>query len=604
MTQGRAARRRRAHRRRNRTPVGLPRCTADERQQMSRGPDELSAMLARIDGRGYKAYREIEGVYEFPSHKLHIDHVQGDPFAAPSRVRLVVPQSAAGFDAELFSNADRNRALCDYVTRAAAAACDRLSKRTGTGRGGLIAIERPGQEVLERTSVLMDETRVEARISVGLPARGRRVLGREASNILVDRLTDVVRASLLAAHLDRSAARRHVEAVEDQCALRRALAERGLVAFIGDGSRLPRRSGVDARAMQEGVVEFVSPDTLRVEFDVPNAGRVSGMGVRDGVTLIVGGGYHGKSTLLSAIELGVYDHPPGDGRERVVTVADAVKIRAEDGRSVRGVDISPFISNLPFGRDTEAFTTDDASGSTSQAANIAEALEYGTSLILIDEDTSATNFMIRDHRMQELIAKNKEPITPFIDKVRQMHDELGVSVVIVVGGVGDYFDVADTVVAMDSYRPLDVTDRAHAIAARYAAERRPEGGETFGNVTRRAPIAGSLDPSRGRRPEKVDAKGLSTILFGRTRLDLSACEQLVSVAQTRAIGDALVLAAKRFMDGRRSVSEVLDLIELELSRRGLDALSPLRSGGYARPRRQELAQALNRLRTLRVNRLT
>lgn len=356
--------------------------------------------------------------------------------------------------------------------------------------------------------------------------------------------------------------------------------------------------------MQEGVIEFVSPDTLRVEFDVPNAGRVFGMGVPDGVTLIVGGGYHGKSTLLSAIELGVYDHAPGDGRDRVVTVADAVKIRAEDGRSVRGVDISPFISNLPFGRDTEAFTTDDASGSTSQAANIAEALEYGTSLILIDEDTSATNFMIRDHRMQELIAKDKEPITPFIDKVRQMHDELGVSAIIVVGGVGDYFDVADTVVAMDSYRPLDVTDRARAIAARHAAERRPEGGETFGNVTRRAPIAESLDPSRGRRPEKVDAKGLSTILFGRTRLDLSACEQLVSVAQTRAIGDALVLAAKRFMDGRRSVPEVLDLIELELSRRGLDALSPVRSGGYARPRRQELAQALNRLRTLRVNRLT
>jgi len=569
-----------------------------------REPQDLESTLRRIDGRGYKAYKDIEGSYRFPSHTLHIDHVQGDPFAAPSRVRLVVPQSTAGFAEDLFSTPPRSRALCDFLTRAVSRACEESSRRAGTGKSGLIAVDRPGQEVLERTSVNVSSAEVEARIVVGLPASGRRVRGRDATRILIDEIPEIVRRSLVAASLDANDLRWHVETVDDQTALRNALKEAKLVAFVGDGSVLPRRSGVDPRPMGEGAVVFESPPSLRREFALPNAGLVTGMGVPEGVTLIVGGGYHGKSTFLAALELGVYDHAPGDGRERVATVVDAVKIRAEDGRSVKGVDISPFITNLPFGRDTTDFSTDDASGSTSQAANIAEALEYGTSLLLIDEDTSATNFMVRDHRMQELVAKDKEPITPFIDKVRQMHEELGVSTILVVGGVGDYFDVADTVIMMDSYLPVDVTDGARAIAAKYAAERRPEGGEAFGRVSSRAPIPQSLDPRRGRRPEKVDAKGLSTILFGRTPLDLAALEQLVTVSQTHAIGDALVLMMKRFMDGRRTVAQVLDLLEAEFDENGLDALSRFRLGSYARPRRQEVAAALNRLRTLRIEQVS
>ncbi len=567
---------------------------------MSWTPEDLEATLHRLDGRGYKAYRDIEGSYRFPMFTLHIDHVQGDPFAAPSRVRLVVSQDAARFDPTLFATPARNRALADFITRAASTVCDDRSRRTGTGKGGLIAIDRPGQEVLERTSVAVDDSEVEARITVGLPAAGRRILGRRAAEILIDDVPRIVDAALVASNLDAAAVRRHVEAVQDQAFLRDALAQEHLVAFVADGAILPRRSGVDPRPMGEGAIPFEAPPSLRREFTLPNAGPVTGLGVPEGVTLIVGGGYHGKSTLLSAIELGVYDHLPGDGREATVTVKDAVKIRAEDGRSVRGVDISPFITNLPFGTDTRNFSTDDASGSTSQAANIAEALEYGTSLLLIDEDTSATNFMIRDHRMQELVAKEKEPITPFIDKVRHLFDEHGVSTIIVVGGVGDYFDVADTVVMMDAYRPIDVTERAREIARKHAAERTPEGGGSFGHVSARAPIPGSLDPRRGRRPEKVDAKSLTTILFGRTPLDLSAVEQLVSVSQTRAVGDALVLMMKRFMDGRRTIAEALDLLDREFDERGLDALSGRRLGHYARPRRQEIAAALNRLRTLRI----
>lgn len=568
----------------------------------TRDLSDLESILPRIDGRGYKAYKDIEGSYLFSNFTLHIDHVQGDPFAAPSRLRASVPEETAGFPPELYATPAANRALCDFLSRRMAVRCGERSRRRGSGKSGAISIDTPGQEVLERTSVNVSDAHVEARISVGLPAAGRRILGREAAAILLEDLPGAVSAALAYSALDTEKLREHIEVVEDQVHLREKLRDSGLVAFVADGSILPRRSGVDQRPMGEGAVVFRSPESLRREFELPNAGRITGMGVPEGVTLIVGGGYHGKSTLLSAIELGVYDHLPGDGRDRVVTVCDAVKIRAEDGRSIRGVDISPFISDLPYGKSTRDFSTDDASGSTSQAANISEALESGASVLLIDEDTSATNFMIRDHRMQELVAKEREPITPFIDKIRQMHDELGVSTALVVGGIGDYFDVADTVIMMDSYVPFDVTARARSIASEHPADRTPEGGESFGHIAPRAPVRESLDPRRGRRPEKVDAKGLTTILFGGATLDLSALEQLVSASQTRAIGDSLLMM-KRFMDGRRTVSEILDLVEGELDAQGLDALSPRKLGAYARPRRHELAAALNRLRTLVVRQL-
>ena len=568
-----------------------------------RSAEDLAAELRRIDGRGYKAYKDIEGSYAFPTHTLHVDHAQGDPFAEPSRVRLEVPQARAGLPAALWRGRVRNRALCDFLTRAASEACWRVSRREGTGKSGLILIDAPGQEVLERSSVSVDDRRVEARIAVGLPAAGRRILGESATDILCHRLPAVVEAALAAEGIDLEAAARHVEAAEDQSWLRGQLHASGMVAFVGDGSVLPRASGADTRPMGSGAVPFESPESLRCEFALPNRGRVAGMGIREGITLIVGGGYHGKSTLLSAIELGVYDHCPGDGRELVVALGDAVKIRAEDGRSVRRVDISPFIANLPLGKGTGDFSTEDASGSTSQAANIVEAVESGTSLLLIDEDTSATNFMTRDRRMQALVRKEKEPITPFIDKARQMFDELGVSTVIVVGGVGDYLDVADTVIMMDSYRPLDVTTEAERVVSTYASERDREGGERFGSVSRRAPDPLSLDPRRGKRSEKVSARDTSTLVFGRETIDLSAVEQLVSASQTRAIGAALLMMSKKLMDGRRTVGELLDLLDSTIDERGLDALSPLRLGNYARPRRQEIAAALNRSRALRIGRV-
>ncbi len=240
----------------------------------------------------------------------------------------------------------------------------------------------------------------------------------------------------------------------------------GLVAFIANGAILPRESGVSEKPLTQGALPFLAPPSLEIEVELPNQGKIKGLGIKKGITLITGGGFHGKSTLLKALERGIYNHIPGDGREGVVTLESAVKIRAEDGRFIASTDISPFISNLPFNLDTQKFSTPNASGSTSQAANIIEALESKSKLLLLDEDTCATNFMIRDKRMQTLIHKEDEPITPFIDRVKELYTSFGVSTILVLGGCGDYLEVADTVIMMKNYKPLDVTLPAKKIIKR------------------------------------------------------------------------------------------------------------------------------------------
>ncbi|MCD6451736.1 MAG: ABC-ATPase domain-containing protein [Acidobacteria bacterium] len=568
-----------------------------------RTEQDLTRILRRIDRRGYKAYKDIEGVYSFGRYRLFIDHAQGDPFATPSRIRVRVPAEVAGFPPDTYRSKSRKVGLSDFLTRIFRGNIKRYSKGIrGSGNSGLIEIDAPGQEVLERTSIIVDPAFIEARFAMGLPARGRTIAARDAEDMFFRELPRIIEESLIFSRLDRDRLYRHIETVEDADFIRGKLDELGLVAFLANDSLLPRASGVDESPMRgENVVLFRSPASLEVTIETPNKGKVSGMGIPKGVTLIVGGGYHGKSTLLRAIELGVYNHIPGDGRELVIANPKAVKIRAEDGRRVEKVDISPFINNLPFGKDTTAFSTDDASGSTSQAANIIEALEVGAELLLIDEDTSATNFMIRDHRMQELVAKDKEPITPFIDKVKLLYRDCGVSTVLVLGGSGDYFDVADYVIKMEDYLPHDVTVEAHRIAEKYKAERKMEGGDHFGKPRLgRIPLPGSLDARRGKREVKLSVKGKHTIIFGRQTIDLSAVEQIVDVSQTRAIADAIIYARNRYMDGRRTLREVVDLLERDIEAKGLDVINPLPLGIYARPRRFEIAAAINRLRGLTI----
>jgi predicted ABC-class ATPase len=578
--------------------------------------ESLQRHLRQLDNRGYKAYKDIEGNYDFSEFTLIIDYVQADPFAFPSKFRVRVPPNIAQIPGELFNSRSREIALRDYLTRQFDQAAHSISIKRGSGKSGLITVTGFGQEVLERTSAFIissntsdieDLGGVELRFAVGLPAGGRSILGRQAAEMLCEDIPQIVSNSLKYPHLNAAECRRHVETVEDADWLRQQLAQNGLVAFVADGSILPRRSGVDNSPLLNNAVAFQSPPSLKVEFNCPNRGLISGMGIPAGITLIVGGGYHGKSTLLRAIELGVYNRIPGDGREFVVTNPAAVKIRAEDGRSVAGVDISPFINYLPQGRDTAQFYTKNASGSTSQAANIIEALELVASskedlvpVLLVDEDTAATNFMIRDRRMQELIPKHKEPITPFIDKVKLLYADCGVSTILVMGGSGDYFDVADTVIAMENFQADDVTEKAKEIAINYSISRAAEGGENFGEITQRVPIPASLDPSLGRRDVRVKVRDVDELAFGTEEIDLGAIEQIVDSGQLRAIAAAMVYAKQQYMDGKRTLSEIIDLVMADIDAQGMDILSPFPEGDFAMFRRFELVAVINRLRSLSV----
>jgi predicted ABC-class ATPase len=563
--------------------------------------ERLAAELERLDGRGYKAYKQIAGRYDAGGFTLAIDHVQGDPFAEPSRLRAFVPPTTAALPDWAHRDAARRTAAADFLNRVFRGALRAASSRRGSGHSGELSVLAPGQEVLVRTSMsVAADGAVEARFRAGLPARGRTILGREAALLLTRDAVQAVLASLVFTALDGRALRRHVETVEDARALRAQLAAHGLIAFVADGARLPRRSGVDDRPLEDhAVVDFRSPDSLRVTLRAPNAGDITGMGIPRGITLIVGGGFHGKSTLLRALERGVYDHVPGDGRERVVTSACAVKVRAEDGRSVAGTDISSFIGRIPGGGDTRCFATGNASGSTSQAAAIIEAFEVGARALLLDEDTSATNFMIRDARMQALIADEHEPITPFMDRARQLADEHDVSSVLVVGGSGDYFDIADHVIAMRDYAPVEVTADARRIAAGYPTHRQREGGQ-WHEPRQRVPLPDSIDPSRGHRHVDIRARTEQRVMFGSSEIELSAVEQLVEPAQARAIASAIAAARGGSIDGRATVQHAVSDIMRILADDGLDAFQPHPTGELAAFRSFELAAFLNRIRGLRT----
>ena len=562
----------------------------------------LARDLQRIDGRPYGHYRDLRGrSYPLASGVLTFEHVQGDPFAAPSRLRVDLPGAALRLPAWAREGSAARRAAADFLQRALQPALARAAGGAGSGRSGLLEIAATGPEVLDRTGAAVSaEGSARLRLCAGLPAAGRRILGRAAAELLARRLEAALQG--VVEGLDFAALRTHVQVVEDQVALRAQLGARGLIAFLADGSILPRRSGADARPLAQAR-RLQAPPALAAELRAPHAGTLRGLGIRAGVTLITGGGYHGKSTLLQALALGVYDHLPGDGRERCVAAEELVCVRAEDGRAVRGVCLTPFIGALPLGRDTSFFDSDDASGSTSQAAAIVEALEAGARGLLIDEDTAATNFMIRDARMRRLVPEAQEPITPFIDRVRQLREERGVSSVLVVGGAGDYLDVADCVIRMDAYQPHDVTAQAREVAAAQplggAAPRAPG---AWPPGAPRVPLPESLDPRRGRRPERVRAVKTRAIEFGHEEIDVSLLYQLVDAAQCRMIGDLLLRLARGLCDGRRDLPRILAALDGELQAGGLDSLAQAGFGDRARPRRFEVAAALNRLRSLRVGR--
>lgn len=570
---------------------------------------DLAHVLNRLDGNGYGAYKQLKGAWRIGEVELLVDRVQSDPYAPPSMVRIRVPRRIAGIPEELVDSAARRVAAGDFLTREFARAARALSPDGGKGSGGIFMV-RTGQEILQRSSVLIDRAAVEVRCEIALPAAGRRIKGRAASRLLTEVLPGVVNRALLFGALDAAAFELHVRTHLDAEHVRSQLAPRGLVAFVADGAVLPRASGHRDEPLAHHAVPFDSPENLRVTLSLTDGRTVDGMGVPEGVTVIVGGGYHGKSTLLQALERGVYNHVPGDGRELVITRADAMSVRAEDGRAVTGTDVSPFITNLPTGADTRRFSTANASGSTSQAASTVEAIESGSGLLLLDEDTCATNLMVRDQRMRALVPGEREPITPFVDRVRALYRDRGVSTVLVTGGSGAFLDVADLVIAMDAYRASDLTARAREIAGEFPAGDEVHPAESFGELLEHVPAAASAnDGARGRhgggrgggrggfREKPSRARGRGTIQRGREDLDVSALSQLVDPSQTEAIARILD-SIDREADGRQSLNELVDRLVTRVERDGLDALAHHRGhpGHLALPRRQEVQAAYHRER--------
>lgn len=558
---------------------------------------QLKELLHSINRKSYPAYKSLRGAYQFDRYILSIDHVQGDPFASPSHISVKLSHRDTGFPAEYYKDSLTRITLGDFLNRQFEQQVNRYTFRAkGSGKSGLISVSHCGQEVLARTACEITEKGITARFFIGFPANGRTINSPELEKILFDFLPVCIHKAFFYRNLDPEALRKAICLAEDQAFIRQELKKRSLAAFVSDGAILPRESGISSRPMKNSV-PFISPESLRVSMDLPHRGTITGMGIPCGITLIVGGGYHGKSTLLKALESGVYPHVAGDGREYVVTDDTAMKIRAEDGRSIRHTDISMFINDLPNGKDTYAFDTEDASGSTSQAANVIESMEAGTQVFLIDEDTSATNFMVRDELMQQVIHRDMEPITPFIERVRELYREYGISTVLVAGSSGSYFQIADQIVQMDKYVPKEITELAKKAAADYPALKFPE----------EKPKEPSYDRKVRRNPGirqkgriKLKTMGRDAIMIGHETIDLRYVEQLVDSEQLNTLGQIVRFLEEEVFDGKKTLGQAVEQAEKLLDKRGPAGMCEgnIVPGNLARPRIQEIYACMNRYRKL------
>lgn len=603
--------------------------------------NELTSHLHAIDGRSYAAYKAIVGRYRSPlGWVLYIDRIQPDPYAPPTAIRVVLPLALTGADARLTGTDAHLTETDSHLTGANETLTEANETLTGTNehltasptravalrdylartlrellKGQAISIAPAGQEILERSSVNLHETwqddfstpafnapgpYLELRLRWSLPAFGREIAGRQAArNLNLDLARAVAGLDLRESELGAEAWK-HCQVAEDHAALQEILVERGWVAFLADGANLARRSGVSQLPL-EGGVPLTAPETLAQTVQLPHAGVVRGTAIPAGVTVIAGGGYHGKSTLLNAIARGIYPHIPGDGRELVATVPEAMAVRAADGRAVTGVDLRPFISHLP-GRDADPaqFTTANASGSTSQAASIMESLELwgqpAQAALLLDEDTCATNLLIRDQRMRALVSSEREPITPLVDRIRALHRERGISTLIVMGGSGDYLDVADQVLIMDSYRLVDATAQA-----RQVCDSQPRVDTSLPDFPLPAQRLPQRPEAKRRGPSRTRALGTQRLVLDRHEVDVADVSGLVDEGQALAVAWALRALLERHFDGRTSLPQALAQVAKRLDDVGLDALGEAHPAFLVRPRLVDVGAAVNRLRSLQVN---
>ena len=565
--------------------------------------DQLQTLLHSVNRKSYPAYKSLRGAYQFDRYILSIDHVQGDPFASPSHISVKLTHRDTGFPAEYYKDTLTRITLGDFLNRQFEQQISRYTFRAkGSGKSGLISISHCGQEVLARTACEVNEKGITARFFIGFPANGRTINSPELEKIFFDFLPVCIHKAFFYRNLDAGRLKQAIELAEDQEYIRQELHRRSLAAFINDGAILPRESGISSRPMKHSV-PFISPESLRITMNLPHKGKIIGMGIPQGITLIVGGGYHGKSTLLNALELGVYNHIAGDGREYVITDATALKLRSEDGRSIKDVDISLFINDLPNKKNTHCFSTADASGSTSQAAGIIEGMEAGSKVFLLDEDTSATNFMVRDTFMQEIISREKEPITPFLERAQKLYTIAGISTLLVAGSSSAFFHIADTIIQMDCYRPVDITRKVKEICGKYPLSPAKVPAfvmpDSHRIIQKNTPAIHSHGHGTG-KPDRLKIKvhGKAGFLLGRQEVDLRYVEQLIDPEQTAALGLLLKYALEHLADGKKTIPEIVDYLQKQIHTKGLIAFADgsYLPCGYAIPRIQEIYSCFNRYR--------
>ena len=561
----------------------------------------LEQLLRDNDHKPYPAYKSLKGRYVFQGYELSIDHVQGDPFAAPSSLSIHLTDKQHGIPSEYFDEKNRRIMLQDYLLRHFHGELKKYSNKAGgSGKSGILSVSSCGQEVLERSALTIDPLNgnLILRFNAGFPAAGRTTLAMELRKMLFEYVPACVSKTLRYTALNKEELKKWIELSDDQKAIRRQLDAKGLVAFVANGSVLPRKSGVDDRPMKDAVT-FISTVEDEITLELPGDRTITGLGVKKGVTLIVGGGYHGKSTLLKALERGVYDHIPGDGREYVITEDSAMKLRSEDGRSIKKLDISAFIRNLPNGKDTVSFSTEDASGSTSQAANTVEAMQAGSKTLLIDEDTSATNFMVRDTLMHRVIHPGEEPIIPFISRMRSLYEDCGISTVLVAGSSGAFFEVSDTILQMKEYNPINITNTAREAALKYS--KILDNSEKI-NIPGDLRIPYPNKEVTESRKVKVKGSGTDSISLNHESVEIRFVEQVVDNEQTNLLGALLRKLEEKYFNGNKPLAECINELYAGLVSRGFETASGQGQipGNYAMIRIQELWAMVNRYRGLKV----
>ncbi len=569
-----------------------------------RDKEEFYQILLGLEQGGPDAVKGLMGDFDFSRYVLRFSQEIREA-DAPSLVIIRVPQSMAGFPEAMYATPLRRTALEDYLTRAVAGCLDRMRRfdASGIAKRRIFTVA-PGQKILPRTAVAVDANHVEARLYVEFPMREEGLVDvGAAAELFFQDLPRVVTASLIYHNLPSVELDRFIRGMEDADAVRQLLPTRGWVGFAGEGSVLARQGSSD-EPKQEDRSPCPIHEALREKLDLRTGTAWTGAGIPSGLTVIVGDEESGRRELMHALAAGIYNHIPGDGRERVVTIPDAVYIAAEPGRCLHGVNLSTFFPGGIQGHDDPSnYSSAHAEAHVAQAASLVEAIEAGARGLLLDESDSVAAFLGADAHLRRLCGGSGQDFVPLCSLARKIVDELGISIVVAgCASIGPFVPIADAVLAFRDGVLCDVTQMAKELPmAPLDAAENPNIIQELVDQSR-CLVPSSIEPGWGRSEANISAEEVDLLVFGDDLVDLSGLRQLAEVAQTETIGSILRYVKTRYLVDARPIRDILDMIDRDLSSEGLDCLGRDVNGRLARPRRYEIAAVINRMPSVRVRR--